>query len=238
MVKLAIERDDLAADLFQNLRREGAGGAVAAGADHLEAALEFRPIGEVGDIARRKVLDEGVAAAGLHFVLAAEHDVLEPAHLVGAEGERAVRSHLHAGPAVIVVRGGDHGDAGHVEVKLGEIGHRGHREPDVVHPAAGRHEAVCERHLDRRRIGAEIVTGNDVRPHPEFVDQRAEAEPQRLDTHQVDLAAEQPARIVFAKAGGLHHRLGLVGIGIGLELRFGLGKHSDLAGTGSGAAIA
>ena len=142
MVELAIERDDLAADFFQHLRREGARRAVAAGADHFEAALELRPLGEVGDIAGRKVLDEGVGAASLHLVLAAEHDVLEPAHLVGAESERAVRPHLHAGPAVVVVRGGDHGDAGHVEVELGEIGHRGHREPDVVHPAAGRHEPV------------------------------------------------------------------------------------------------
>ena len=74
------------------------------------------------------------------------------------------------------------------------------------------------------------MAGDDVGPDAEFMDQRAEAEPQRLDPHQVDLAAEQPARIVFAKAGGFHHRLGLVGVGVGLELRFGLGKHSDLAG--------
>ncbi len=72
------------------------------------------------------------------------------------------------------------------------------------------------------------MAGDDIRPHAEFMDQRAEPEPQRLDAHQVDLATEQPARVIFAKAGGLHHRLGLVGVGVGLQLRLGLGKHRGL----------
>ena len=54
MVELAIERHHLAADRFQHLRREGARGAVAAGAHHFEVALELRPLGEVGDVAGRK----------------------------------------------------------------------------------------------------------------------------------------------------------------------------------------
>ena len=126
VVELAVERNDLAADRFQHLRRERAGGAVAAGAHHFQVALEFRPLGEVGDVARRKILDEVVGAAGLHLEAAVEHDVLEPRHLVGAEGERAVGAHLHAGPAVVVVRRRDHGDARHVEIELREIGHRRH----------------------------------------------------------------------------------------------------------------
>ena len=65
VVELAIERHHLAADFLQDLRREGAGGAVAAGAYDLESALELRPLGQVGDIARRKILDEFVSAAGL-----------------------------------------------------------------------------------------------------------------------------------------------------------------------------
>ncbi len=156
---------------------------------------------------------------------AVEHDVLEPRHLVGAEGERAVRAHLHAGPAIVVVRGGDHRDARHVEVELREIGHRRQCQADVVDLAARGDQAVDQRHLDRRRIGAEIVAGDDLRLDAEFVDQRAEAEAERLDAHQVDLAAEQPARVIFAKAGGFHHRLGFIGIGIRLERRFWLGKH-------------
>ena len=43
VVELAVERHHLAADRREHLRREGAGGAVAAGANHLEAALELRP---------------------------------------------------------------------------------------------------------------------------------------------------------------------------------------------------
>ena len=65
MVELGVERDHLAADRLQHLRREGAGGAVAAGGDDLELALELRAVGEVGDVARRIILVELVGAAGL-----------------------------------------------------------------------------------------------------------------------------------------------------------------------------
>ena len=63
VVELAVERHHLAADRFQHLRRERAGGAVAAGADHLELALELRPLGQIGDVARGEILDERVGAA-------------------------------------------------------------------------------------------------------------------------------------------------------------------------------
>ena len=142
VVELAVERDHLAADRFQHLRRERAGGAVAAGAYHFQVPLEFRPLGEIGDVARRKVLDEVVSAAALHLEAAVEHDVFQPRHLVGAEGQRAVDAHLHAGPAIVVMRCRDHGDARHVEIELREIGHRGERQPDVLDlerpPRAGR----------------------------------------------------------------------------------------------------
>ena len=79
---------------------------------------------------------------------------------------------------------------------------------------ARRHQAGDQRHLDRGRIAAEIVAGDELRLDAQLVDQRAEAKPQRLHAHQVDLFAEQPARVVFAKAGGLHHRLGFIGVGV------------------------
>ena len=147
VVELAVERDDLAADRLQHLRREGAGGAVAAGDDDLDAALQLRPVGEIGDIARREIFVELVGAAAAVVELCAEHDLLQPRHLVGAEGQRPVRAHLHAGPAILVVRGGDHGDGRHVEIELGEIGHRRHGKADVVHLAARSHQAGDQRVL-------------------------------------------------------------------------------------------
>ena len=105
---------------------------------HLEPARELRPGGKVGDVAGRKILDETIGAAAGQIELRAEHDVLEAGHLVRSEGERALGAHLHAGPAIVVVGGGHHGDAGHVEVELGEIGHRRHRQADVVHLASRR----------------------------------------------------------------------------------------------------
>ena len=43
VVELAVERHHLAADRLQDVRREGAGGAVAAGGDDLQLALDLRP---------------------------------------------------------------------------------------------------------------------------------------------------------------------------------------------------
>src|SRR6202041_458597 len=88
VIELAVERDDFAANLFQHLRREGAGRAVAASADHLEAPLKFRPAGEVRNIARRKILDEGVTAALARLEAAFEHDLLQARHLVRTESQR------------------------------------------------------------------------------------------------------------------------------------------------------
>src|SRR5436190_103287 len=65
VVELAVKRHDLAADRCQHLRRERAGSAVAAGAHHLEAALEFWAAGEISDVAGGKILVEfiGTTAA-------------------------------------------------------------------------------------------------------------------------------------------------------------------------------
>src|SRR5215468_3677463 len=117
MVELAVERDDFAADGGENLRRKRAGGAVAAGANDLEAALELRALREIGDVTGREVLDEGVSAAAAWLKARLEHDRLEPAHLVGPEGERASGAHLHAGPAVVVVGGGHHRHARNVKIE-------------------------------------------------------------------------------------------------------------------------
>ena len=51
MVELAVERKNLAADRSEHLGRERPRGAVAAGADYLEPALELRAPGEIGVIA-------------------------------------------------------------------------------------------------------------------------------------------------------------------------------------------
>ena len=150
-----------------------------------------------------------IAAALAGLERGVEHDLLQLVHLVGAEGERAVGAHLHAGPAIVVMRGGDHRDAGHVEIELREIGHRRQRKPDVAHPHAGRHHAGDQRHLHRGRIAAEIMPGDDVGLHAHLVHQRADAHAEPLHAHQVDLFAEQPACVIFAKAGRLHHRLGI-----------------------------
>jgi hypothetical protein len=124
------------------------------------------------------------------------------------------------------MRRSDHRDAGHVEIELREIGHRRHRKADVVHLAARRHQAGDQRVFDRGRIAAKVVPGDDFLPYAQFRDQRAEPHAQRLNPHQVDFLTEQPARVIFAKAGGLHHRLGFIGISVRYQSWLRLGKHS------------
>ena len=133
-VELAVERHDLGAERRQQARRERAGGAVAAGRDDFHLALPFRPGGQLGDVAGGKVLDEFIGAAAARAERAGEHDVAQPSHLVRPESHRPRGAHLDAGPAVVVVRGGDHRDGGNVERELGEIGHRRDRQADVARP--------------------------------------------------------------------------------------------------------
>ena len=225
VVQIGIERHHLATDRLQHLRRERAGGAVATGAHHLDPALELRPVGQISDVAIREVLVELVRPAAFEIEARVEHDVLQPRHLVGTEGERAVGAHLHAGPAIVVMRCGDHGDARHVEIELREIGHRRHRQADVVHLAARRHQPGNQRHLHRRGITAKIMPGDDLRLDPEFADQGAEPHAERLHAHQVDFFFQEPARVVFAEAGRLHQRGRLIGIGIGRQRVPRLRKH-------------
>ena len=168
---------------------------------------------------------ELIGTAGLVLELGVEHDFLQPRHFVGTEGEWTVGAHLDAGPAIVVMRRRHHRDTGHVEIELREVSHRRHRQPDVVHLAARRHQAGDQRVFDRGRIAAEIVAGNDFLFDAEFPDQRAESHAQRLNAHQVDFLLKQPARVVFAKAGCLHHRPGFVGIGIRNQHGFGLREH-------------
>src|SRR5262249_57146944 len=77
------------------------------------------------------------------------------------------------------------------------------------------------------RMAAEIVAAHAAGFDAERVNERAERDTERVHAHQVDLAAKEPARIVFAEAGGLHQRLRFVGVGIGLERGFRFGKHRE-----------
>ena len=154
-----------------------------------------------------------------------QNDVAQAAHLIGTKRHRPLRAHFHAGPAVVVMGGRHHGDRRHVEVELREISHWGQRKANIVNFYARRHEPDRQRLFDGSRIGAKIVAGHDVRRHAELAYQRAETESQRLHAHQVDFLPQQPARVVFAKAGGLHQRLGFIGIGVGRERGLRLGEH-------------
>src|SRR5262249_42586241 len=77
----------------------------------------------------------------------------------------------------------------------------------------------------RGRIGAEVMTGDDLRRYGELANERAETKPERLHAHEVELASQQPACIVFAKSGGLYQRLGFIRVGVGFERRFRFRKH-------------
>ena len=81
-----MQRNDIAADPRQNLRREGAGRAVAAGDDGLQAPREAGTRGEIGHIALANIGMKPVAAAAGRIELAGIDDVAQGADLVGSEG--------------------------------------------------------------------------------------------------------------------------------------------------------
>ena len=205
-VEFAIERDHLRADPFQHTRRKGARRAIAAGGDHLERVFQLLAIGEVLDVALGHVRHVNVAPPIPRFALAFKDDALQVQHLVRPESERALRAHLHARPAILVVARRHHGDGRHVEIELREIGNRRQREPDIVHLASRTHQPDDERLLDGGRVGTEIVPDRDRRTNAHLVQHRAEAEAQCLNAHQVDLLGEQPPCIIFAKPGGSDQR--------------------------------
>ena len=223
VIELDVERHDFAAQSFKNLRSKSARRAVAARSHDFHLALEGRPVGEVGDVAFGEIVDEAIAAAVCVTKTPLKHDVAQSAHLVRAKGDGALRAHLYAGPAVVVVRGGHHGHCWHVEIKLREIGHRRHRKANVMHLDASRHKAGDERIFNRGRIGAIIVARRQLRLYAHFMQQRTKAKAQSLHAHQIDFFFKQPACVIFAKARRLDHRSGFIGIGVGDEVRNGLG---------------
>ena len=73
------------------------------------------------------------------------------------------------------------------------------------------------------------MADDDLLGDAELVEQRGEAEAERLHAHQVDLALVEPARVVFAKAGRLDHRPRFVVVGVGLEFGLRLGEQMRLS---------
>src|SRR6185312_13676659 len=218
VVELGIERHDVGADALQRLRSEGAGRAVAARRDDADRPRELVALGESVEIGLAEIRDAMPTAAGALLAAAFEYDCLQPRHVVRAEGERALGAHLHAGPAVLVVARRDHRDRRTIERELREVGHRGKREADVVHLATGRRQPDDQRLLDRERIRTEVVADGDARRDAGLVQKRAEAKPERLDAEQVEFLAEQPARVIFAKAVRGDERLVLEVKRVGLEV--------------------
>ena len=228
VVELGVERHDFDAEAFEKLGRDGRGGAVAGGADDLELAGHAEIADQVVEIGLAHAVDELVAAAVAFLAFAVQHDIAQLAHFIRSVGEGPVEAHFHAGPAVGVVAGRDHGDRRHVEVELREIGHGREGRADIFHLDAGLHEADDQGVLDRQRIVAIVVADGDHGGDAALVHLGAEAEAEGRHARQVDLVRVFPARIVFAKAGGLDHRIAQERPRIGGDVgqRFGHGWRS------------
>ena len=227
VVELAVERDDGGAKLGENARGEGAPRAVAAGDDDLQGAQQFGPRQEIGHVALRHVRYEDVAATlVLRGELRVEDDLLERGHVVGREGEGPLDAHLDAGPAIVVMAGGDHGNAFDLKGELREIGHGRERQADIMQLGAAGKQSHCERGFHRGRIGAEVVADHDARGHAARAHQCGKAESDGLEPEQVDLLGVAPARVIFAKSGRLDEGQALEFGGIGNEILARLWKHA------------
>ena len=227
VVELAVERDDGGAELGENARGEGARRAVAAGDDDLQGAQQFGPRQEIGHVALRHVGHEDVATAlVLRGEPRVEHDLLERGHVVGREGERPLDAHLDAGPAIVVMAGGDHGDAFDFKRELREIGHGRERQADIVHLGAAGKQSRDQRGLHCGRVRAVVVADHDAQWHAALAHQRRQAEADGFEPEQVDLLGKAPARVIFAKAGRLDEGQALEFGGIGDEILARLWKHA------------
>ncbi len=103
------------------MRREGAGRAVAAGGDHLELARVLRAVREVANVGLGEILVEDVGAAAVEVELPREDDLLQPAHLVRAEGHGPLRAIFTPVQPLSLWDAVNHRHGRHVEVELGEI---------------------------------------------------------------------------------------------------------------------
>ncbi len=224
-IGFGVERHHLAAERFEESRRESARRSVAAGRHNLQLSRDRPVLLEVGQVAGREIRDRVIGAAFGRCSFAAENEVAELRHLVRAESDRTLPPHLDAGPAVVVMRRRHHGDGRNIELELREIGHGREREPDIVNPHAARHQSERQRMFDRGRIGPVIVARHDVADtvRPEH---GGEAKPQGLSAEKVQFLREKPPRIVFAKARGLDHGLGFGGETVGVQA--GNGLHGGL----------
>ena len=239
VVEVAVHLDHFGAQRPQAIASEGARGAVAASGDDLDLPRQLCIAHDRLDVLLAQPVDAADRSAGALDKAAVHHDLLELAHLVRPERQWTVGAHLHAGPAILVVRGGDHGAAGGVQFELAPVDHRREREADIQHFAAAGDQAERERVLDRLADRAEIMAGDDRRLHAEFVEQRRHAEAERLHTGQVQFrrlgmadTIEPPAGVVLAEARGLHQRQDLeferVGGDVGARFR----QHVSLRETG------
>ena len=221
--------NNVAAELRQRLRRESARRAVSARNHDLQFAFEGLAVREIGDVALGHVRMEVIGAAFVQRDAAFENQVAQRAHILRPEGQGTRHAHLDAGPAIVIVARRDHGHAFDLKRELREIGHRRKRKPDIVHLRAASKHAGDQRVFDARRIGAVIVPRHDPGRHAALPHQRRHGDADRLHPHQVDFLREQPARIVFAKTGGLHVgqplEIGGVRLKIPARLRKGLGCH-------------
>ena len=150
VVQRAVAFDHFDANASENLGRKGGCGAIAGGADNLERAGHSEIADQIVNVGFFDTIHKLVRAAFTGHTCTVQNDVAQFAHLVWAVGQRAVKAHFDTGPAVGVVRGGDHGYRGYIQVELGEIGHWRHGWADVFDFDTRLHQAQDQRVFDRQ----------------------------------------------------------------------------------------
>ena len=139
-IQFVVHRDHFRSDSGQRFRREGARRAVAGGANHLDRPRQADAARHVAQIGLAHIGHGDIGAARALFPQPAQHDLLQPGHLVRPESQRTLRAHLHPGPAILVMAGRHHRHGGTVQRELSEVGHRRQRQPNVMDLAARPHQ--------------------------------------------------------------------------------------------------
>ena len=149
VIQRVVAIDHLDPQTAEQFGRKGGCGAVPRGADDLELTGHFEVAHQIIQIGFAHAIDEFIFAAFALFATSFQHDIAQLCHLVRAVGQRAFKAHLHARPAIGVMRGGDHRHRRRIQMELREIGHGRQAGADILDVNTRLHQAQNQRIFNR-----------------------------------------------------------------------------------------
>ncbi|MNU96668.1 hypothetical protein D3C71_867130 [compost metagenome] len=201
-IHIAVQRNDLGPDGFQQRLGQFAGHAVAGIGHHLERAVQLHVVGDALDVIGIDLALLQAARFGGHVQLAVA-DALEQFGDGIARERFAAHHDLEAVVVRRVVAAGNGHAAARAQVVAGEVHHRGRRQADVDDIAAGAAQAFDQPGAEFRAGQTTIAAHHDL-AQPLHLQHRADGLADQRSHLRGELAADHAADIVGAENIGRH----------------------------------